>query len=164
VRICVTGARRGVVPVIVIGIVLAVVGGCATIAKAAFSQPVVSLRDVRVAAIGLDGGTFDVLLSVYNPNEFNLDASSITYSVLVDSAIIGTGSAEERVVVPARDSAVVRLPLHVRWATAGPAGQALMRSGSVLYQVKGEMKIASGVGTMTLPYDQRGRFSALGRR
>ena len=51
----------------------------------------------------------------------------------------------------------------MNWQTAGPAGQSLMRAGTVNYEVKGEMKIESGFGTMTLPYDQRGQFSALGK-
>jgi len=157
-----TNRVRGIVFVLVFVLVSAA-GGCATIAKAAFSQPVVTLRDVRLGAVGFDGGTFEVLISVYNPNDFDLDATSITYSVSVDSAVIGTGNTAQRVVVAARDSSVVTLPLRVSWATAGPAGQSLMRGGPVLYEVKGEMKLASGVGTMTFPYDQRGRFSTLGR-
>lgn len=130
-------------------------------AKAAFSQPVVALRDVRLSAIGIEGGTLDVLLSVYNPNEYDLDASQITYSVLVDSALVGTGATEQRFVVKAMDSSIVKLPVHFNWNGAGAAGRQLMNNGSVLYEVRGAMKIASGLGTITLPYDQRGRFSSL---
>ena len=149
----------------VAGLALAAIAlACSSVMKAAFAQPVVTLRDVRLANLGLEGGTFQVVLSVYNPNEFNLDASSVSYAVLVDSTEVGNGKAEQRIVIAALDSGEVKLPLHISWATAGPAGQVLMRGGSVLYEVKGEMRIASGVGTITLPYDQRGRFSAMGAR
>ena len=133
---------------------------CATVAKAAFSQPVVTLHDVRLTAVGFDGGTLQVVLGVWNPNDFDLDASSVTYQVMVDSSVVGSGASQQRILIPARDSAVVRLPVSFNWAGAGAAGQQLMRNGSVLYEVKGAMRIASGVGTITLPYDQRGRFSA----
>ena len=42
--------------------------GCATIGRNAFAQPVVTLRDVKLQGIGFTGGSFDVILSVYNPN------------------------------------------------------------------------------------------------
>ena len=146
---------------LILGVVALSGWSCATLVKAAFETPVVALRDVRLSAVGFDGGTLDVLLSIYNPNEFNLDASQVTYSVLVDSALVGSGATEQRFVVPAKDSSVVRLPVHFTWNGAGAAGRQLMANGSVLYEVKGAMKIASGVGTITLPYDQRGRFSSL---
>ena len=137
---------------------------CATVAKAAFASPVVTLKDVRLAAVGCEGGTLDVLLNVYNPNDFELDASRITYSVLVDTALVGSGEAEARVVVLPLDSAVVRLPVRFTWQGVGAASRTMMDRGAVDYRVRGEMKIASGVGTITLPYDQRGRFGAPGAR
>ena len=155
-----SGSRRLVVALAVAAIA-AGGWGCATMAKAAFSQPVVALRDVRLSAVGFDGGTLDVLLSVYNPNEYDLDASQMTYAVLVDSSVVGQGATDRRWVVPAKDSAVVRLPVQFTWDGAGAAGRHLMSSGSVLYEVKGAMKIASGLGTITLPYDQHGSFRSL---
>jgi LEA14-like dessication related protein len=152
--------RRWVAAAAVSAVVLAG-WSCATMTRAVFSQPVVALRDVRLSAVSFSGGTLDVLLAVYNPNEFNLDASQMTYSVLVDSALVGSGATDQRVVVPAKDSAVVRLPVQFTWNGAGAAGRQLMTNGSVIYQVRGQMKIASGMGTITLPYDQRGRFRSL---
>lgn len=137
---------------------------CATVAKAAFATPVVTLREVRVGTVGLSGGTLDVSLSVYNPNDFNLDASRITYEVLVDSALVGSGESVGRVVVPPLDSAIVRLPVQFNWQGIGVAGTSMMNRGVVEYRVRGAMLIASGVGTITLPYDQRGRFGAPGTR
>jgi LEA14-like dessication related protein len=139
------------------------VTGCQSVVRAAFASPVVALRDVQIGGFGITGGTINVVLSVYNPNEFNLDASSITYSVVVDSTVLGAGQSEQRVIIPARDSAIVRLPVQFGWDAVSGAGQKLLNTGSLKYQVKGEMKVASGVGTVTIPYDQAGYFSGLGR-
>ena len=81
----------------------------------------------------------------------------------MDDAVIGEGSDKDPVTVPARDSIMVKLPLRISWATAGPAGQALIRAGAVNYEIKGSMKIASGVGNMPFSYDQHGQFNALAR-
>jgi LEA14-like dessication related protein len=137
------------------------VAACASIGRAVIAQPEVTLRDVRLTAVGFDGGTFLVLLKVYNPNDFDLDASDLTYQVLVDDAVIGEGSDKDPVTIPAMDSMMVKLPLHISWATAGPAGQSLIRAGAVNYEIKGSMKIASGVGNIPFSYDQRGQFNAL---
>ena len=54
--------------------VAAAAAGCASIARQAFREPVVSVRDVRLNGIGLTGGSIDVALAVYNPNNYRLDA------------------------------------------------------------------------------------------
>jgi LEA14-like dessication related protein len=140
-----------------------VLGSCATIGKAVIAQPEVTLRDVRLTSVGFDGGVFLVLIKVYNPNDFDLDASDLTYQVLVDDAVIGQGSDKDPVTVPAKDSMMVKLPLRISWATAGPAGQSLIRAGAVNYEIKGSMKIASGVGSLPFSYDQHGQFNALAK-
>lgn len=157
-------ADRWIRAAIVTGILIAAgASACATIGKAVIAQPVVTLRDVRLTGVAFDGGTFLVLIAVYNPNDFDLDASGLTYQVLVDGAVIGEGSDPDPVTVPSRDSLMVKLPLHITWATAGPAGQSLMRAGGVNYEIKGSMKIASGVGKMSFTYDQHGQFNALAK-
>ncbi len=58
--------------------VAAAVAGCATLARQAFQEPAVSVRDVRLNGIGLTGGSVDVGLNVYNPNNYRLVATRIT--------------------------------------------------------------------------------------
>ena len=36
-------------------------GGCSTLGRQAFQQPVVNLRDVKVRGIGITGGSLDVI-------------------------------------------------------------------------------------------------------
>ena len=141
--------------------VTAPAAGCQAVTKALFTQPVVTLKDVHLASTGLGGGTLDVLVSVYNPNAYDLDASQLTYAVIVDSAEVGSGATTQRVLVPARTSALVHLPVDFTWSAAGSLGRELMANGSVLYEVRGTLQVASGVGTIAIPYDQRGRFRSL---
>jgi len=49
---------------------------------------------VQVGGVGLTGGTLDVILSVYNPNGYRLDATRITYKVMVDSLDVGAGALD----------------------------------------------------------------------
>ena len=76
--------------------------GCSTLGRAAFEQPVVHLRDVKVRGLGLTGGSLDVLLSVYNPNHYRLDATRLTYKVALagDSVTLATGALDSRTSPP----------------------------------------------------------------
>src|SRR5215217_8930214 len=91
---------------------IAVTAGCSALGKQAFQQPVVHLQDVRVNGGGLTGGNLDVRLSVYNPNGYRLDATRMTYNVLVgDSVQLATGIVETRFTVEGKDSSVVPIPV-----------------------------------------------------
>ena len=141
--------------------VMAVRGACQTVPKAVFAQPSVTLHDVKLASTTFSGGTLDVLLTVYNPNHYDLDISKMTYSVVVDSAEVGSGSTAQRVLLKAGDSAMVHLPVDFTWSGATAAGRLFTAQGSVLYEVKGAITAATVVGPVTIPFDQRGRFRSL---
>jgi LEA14-like dessication related protein len=135
--------------------------GCASLGRSVFKEPVVNFNSVRVDGLGLDGGSLTVLLSVYNPNGYKLDATRLTYKVMIDSVPLGNGALDQKFVVQKNDSAMVRLPLSFSFAGLGAAGRQLLRSGSVNYRVLGDVTVETPVGHFTLPYDRTGRFSSL---
>ena len=144
---------------------LAVVGGataCASVGRSVFEQPVVTFKDLRVNGLGLQGGSLDVVLNVYNPNRFALNATRLTYQLMVDSVALGTGALDERFVVQRGDSSTVRLPVSFTYAGLGTAGRQLLRSGTVNYRVLGDVTVATPLGSFTRPYDRTGHFSTLG--
>jgi LEA14-like dessication related protein len=139
----------------------ALLAGCATLGRQVFEQPVVTFKDVSIRGIGLQGGSLDVLLNVYNPNRFALDATRLTYRLLVDSVALGTGALDQRFVVQRGDSATVRLPVQFSFAGLGAAGRQLLRSGAVNYRVLGDVTVSTPIGSFTRPFDQTGQFSNL---
>jgi LEA14-like dessication related protein len=148
---------------IVVAMVMAVlVAGCSTLMRQAFEEPVVTFEDVIVRGVGLDGGSLDIVLNVYNPNRYRLDATSMTYRLYVDTIPVGTGQTESQFTVNDRDSMQVRLPLDFRWTGIGAVGRELMRTGMVNYRVAGDLRVQTGAGTVSVPYDRVGRFAAFG--
>lgn len=136
--------------------------GCATLGRQVFEEPVVSFQDLRVNGLGLQGGSIDVLLSVYNPNRFALNATRLTYRLMVDSVPLGTGALDQRFVVQHGDSAVVRLPVAFTYSGLGAAGRQLLRSGTVNYRVLGDVTVGTPLGNFTRPFDRTGHFTTLG--
>ncbi len=142
--------------------VLATAGtACASLGRAAFREPVVTLREFAVTGLGLSGGSVDVVLSVHNPNGYALSALSMTYQVDVDSVKLGEGALAGRFVVPEKDSSIVRLPVRFTYAGLGAAGRSLLMSGTVNYRVRGDFTVATPIGNFTRPYDQAGRYSSV---
>jgi LEA14-like dessication related protein len=152
----------------VLGVVLAVAAagtvGCAALGMAGgFKDPVVNFRDVRINGLGTQGGSADILLSVYNPNHFKLQGTRLTYRLLVDSTPVGNGALDQNFAVNQGDSTVITLPVSFTYAGLGAAGRQLMQSGSVNYRVLGDVTVSTPLGNFTRPYDRTGRFSSFGR-
>ena len=136
--------------------------GCSALGRAAFKEPVVALRDVKVTGVGLNGGSLDVVLDVENPNEFRLDATQLRYTVLVDSVQFATGTTSQHFTVEGQRTQQVHIPINFTYAGVGAAGRQLLNTGSVNYTVRGDVTVGSPVGNFTIPYSQTGRFSTLG--
>ena len=138
--------------------------GCASMGKQLLKEPVVTLKEVRPVGFGLTGGMLDVVLNIYNPNEFRLDGTRLTYQVFADSAAVGGGSLDQQFTVQNGDSTTIRLPLSFTWSGLGAAARQMQNQGVVNYRVKGEIEVATPIGRFTRPYDQTGRFSLSGRQ
>ena len=148
--------------VLAVASTLVVGTACATLGRAAFEEPVVTLKNVSLQGLGMTGGSLDVLLNVYNPNGFRLDATQLTYRVFVDTVHVANGVMDSQFVVQAGDSSEVRIPVNFTYAGIGQAGRALLQTGSVNYRVAGDVRVGTPVGSFTVPYDRMGRFSTLG--
>ena len=140
------------------------VAGCASLGRQAFREPIVTFQEARITGLGLNGGSLELKLSVFNPNRFELDGTRLTYKLLVDSVTFGTGELTNRFTVQENDSTIVTLPLQFTFAGVGEAGRQLMNTGTVNYRVIGDVTVATPIGSFTRPYDQTGRFSTLSGR
>ncbi|HET9775281.1 MAG TPA: LEA type 2 family protein [Gemmatimonadaceae bacterium] len=139
------------------------IAGCASLGLGGFKQPIVNFKDLKVRGLGLTGGSIDAYLNVYNPNGFNLDATRLTYKVTVgDNAELGTGALDSRFTVQNNDSTTIRIPIDFTYAGIGAAARQIMQSGSVPYNVTGDITVGTPVGNFTVPYSGTGRFSAFG--
>src|SRR6202171_6095749 len=107
------------------------VGACASLGMAGFKEPIVSFKDVKVRGLGMSGGSLDAYLSIYNPNGFRLDATRLTYNVLVGQNQLGTGALNSRFTVQNGDSTTVRIPIDFTYAGIGSAARADKTAGRV---------------------------------
>ncbi|HEY0779637.1 MAG TPA: LEA type 2 family protein [Gemmatirosa sp.] len=138
------------------------VAGCVSIGRQVFTTPLVSFTDVQINGLGLQGGSLDVVLNVYNPNHYGLSAQRLDYQVLIDSVPLGTGAITRKFDVHGSDSTQVRLPVTFSYAGLGSAGRALMARGVVNYRVLGNITVGTPIGNFTRPFDRTGQYNSLG--
>ena len=137
------------------------ISGCKSLGKQAFAEPRVNFRELRVNGLGLTGGSIDVVLSVYNPNGFRLDATRMTYRLMIDTVMFGEGTVDQNIQVQEKDSTVVRIPVNFTYSGVGQAGRSVINTGTVPYRVTGDITVATPLGNFTRPYDQQGRYSLM---
>ena len=71
------------------------IAGCASLGLGSFREPLVHFNDAKIRGLGLSGGSVDVVLSIYNPNRFDLNATRLTYRLMVEDRDLGTGALNE---------------------------------------------------------------------
>jgi LEA14-like dessication related protein len=142
--------------------IVVITSACASVGRQAFQDPIVSFKDLRLEGVGLTGGTLDIVLGIYNPNGYRLDASRLTYRLMVDTTAVAEGVDDQPFTVRSGDSSIVRLPVTLNYSGLSEAGRALLGKGSVNYRVVGDVTMATPVGNFTRPYSQTGRFTTFG--
>jgi LEA14-like dessication related protein len=154
-------ARRSMLAVA--GLALLSAAGCATLGMLGrFVEPVVTFKDLRLTGLGLQGGSLDIVLSVYNPNQFNIEGVRLTYQLNVDNVRFGEGALDSRFVVPKGDSTDIRIPLNFTYAGIGAAGRQVVDQGAVNYTVGGDLTVDTPLGNFTRPYSRDARFTVFG--
>jgi LEA14-like dessication related protein len=139
-------------------------GACATLGVGGgFKQPLVNFSDAKIRGLGLSGGSMDIVLSIYNPNGFNLNATRLTYKLNAEDREMAIGVLDRAFRVKDKDSTFVTIPVDFTYAALGAAGRQMLEKGSVNYRVTGDISVDTQLGTFTVPYDRTGRFSSFGR-
>jgi LEA14-like dessication related protein len=148
---------------------LAAAGALATAACASggssssvrYYRPTVSLDDIRMAGMGVLGGTMDVTIGVHNPNDFPLHTPRVRYRVLVDTLQIASGSYDSDSVVGADDSVRVMLPVPFSYRSFSGAARTVMNRGTMEYRVVGDITVWTPHGRFTTPFSRAGRFAPM---
>lgn len=137
--------------------------GCASLLTKGFTEPAVDFRGLTVQSLGLTGGSLDVQLGVYNPNGYDLNATRLTYNLMLDSVQFGSGELNQQLTVQKKDTTVVHIPIDFTYRGVGEAGRQLLNTGAVRYLIRGDITVGTPVGNFTRPYSGTGRYT-LGAR
>ncbi|HVH38415.1 MAG TPA: LEA type 2 family protein [Gemmatimonadaceae bacterium] len=153
--------KRASTLVLLLALATVALGGCATMARQAMADPVVAVKDVVVKGIGTQGGSLDVILDVYNPNEFRMDATKITYELWVDSSRVADGAISKLVTLGNKQRSDITVPVNFTYNEMRAVMNQFMLKGVVDYRVKGQFTVVTPFGNITRPYSGVGRLNSM---
>lgn len=132
-------------------------GGC----TAFYQTPEVTIADVRIVGLGLNGGTAEIHLEVDNPNLFNLEVRRLEYLLEVEGrnanwSRLAEGVAPDTVRLPRRSLEDVRIQVPFRYDAVGTAIRSWWETGEMNYRLQGEILARGPLGEMELPFRASG--------
>ena len=117
--------------------------GCAS-TGAMIERPGVSLRNVEVADIDLDGQTFVLGFDVVNPNPFPLPIRSVSYGVELEGLRLASGETQTSFTVPAGGDSHFAITVDVDLMHTAPQLVFIVRDGiyrDIPYALEGSLAI-----------------------
>ncbi|HEU0015622.1 MAG TPA: LEA type 2 family protein [Longimicrobium sp.] len=130
-----------------------------------YRKPEIELESVTLGSIGFGGGTVLVNVRVENPNPVSVRADSVRYELFLrapgDTTDGGwnrltSGLYEERIVIGARDTEVVSIPVQFSAGDLRDAGASVLRTGSVNYRVEGRAWVRAAGMRRVVPFRKTG--------
>jgi LEA14-like dessication related protein len=136
--------------------VAALAGGCASF-PVGLADPEVHLDRVVLRTVSLTGGTMDLVLSVFNPNRFDLAGTKLQLGLDVESSHVGDLTYDDDFEVQRGDTTTLSLPLGFTWNGLARAAQTALTRGELPYTLRGQLTIRTPIGDHLVPFTREGR-------
>jgi len=136
---------------------LATAGGCATVRSAlSFEEPEVSLEVIEITGIGLNGGTLDLVLDVFNPNGYDIRGTRVELGLDLEGTHFGDALIERPLALAAEQHSRVVVPVRFEWAGVGAAARALIERQAVAYTLAGAVIVDTPIGDRRVGVSRQG--------
>lgn len=123
-----------------------------------FSNPEITVKDVNLIALDGGGVTVEFLLTVRNPNSFDLKLHGYSYNLNVYDLPLAKDGGRETITFTGNAVTEVRLPVRVDYRALGELLKRRPDPDSVPYQLSAEFEVETPFGTATLPVERSGTF------
>lgn len=130
--------------------------GCATLRQLSFTRPTVGLESVEITGLGLQGGSLNLLLDVYNPNQYELRTLRIDASLDLEDTHFGDAALERVIVLEPTAHTTVEVPVGFTWAGVGAGARALLARGAVNYRMASRLRVDTPIGERSVELSNAG--------
>ncbi|HEX6039733.1 LEA type 2 family protein [Longimicrobium sp.] len=138
-----------------------------------FRRPTIEMEGVELGSVGLTGGTLLVNLRVENPNAIGFRAEDLKYDLFLRQPgqnaasedgweRLTGGTYEEDIVIRARETKTVQIPVNFRLTDLGPAASSVLRTGRFDYRVTGTVNVRAAGTRREVPFRKTGSMSLTG--
>jgi len=125
---------------------VAVLASCATLRGLTFQEPDVSLQEIDIKGIGLTGGTFDLVLDVWNPNDYRLRSTRLEVGIDLEGTHFGDALLDRPLDLSPTNHSRVVVPVRFEWAGLGAGAKALLTRRAVGYAITGRVLLDTPLG------------------
>ncbi len=121
--------------------------GCATLQQiASFREPQFEVQRVELTGLGLQGGSFNLVLDVFNPNTYDLPATSLEVDIALEDTPFGAVALDNPPTLPGEEHATVVLPVKFNWTGVGAGARAILTRGAVRYSADTRVGLDTPLG------------------
>ena len=135
-------------------ILLVIVSGCSSLTEQALQEPKVQVRDFEITNISFAGLEGLVSLDVENPNNSELNARELSYSLLVAGRELAAGHDQNNISIPALGTDTIELPVVMSFSSLLETIPEIAKTGLADYAIVGRIKTTFA----TIPFSKKGEF------
>ena len=103
------------------------------------AQPKVFVDDIEIEDTSLSGLTALLTLNVENPNDFDLNAKGLDYTMNLAGTNILSGESQSNMSVPALGSGKIEVPVRISYASILETIPKVMETGVASYNFSGSI-------------------------
>jgi len=130
---------------------------CAPLQRALrLEEPAIRLQEVRITGLGLTGGTLDLALDVFNPNDFPLRTIRLELGIDLDQVHFGDAQLETPVELPPLQHSSVRVPVRFEWSGVGAGARGLLTQHAIRYGLTGAATLDTPLGDRRVSVHETG--------
>lgn len=126
-------------------------GACGSLTKLT-EKPRVHLDSLQIQSPTREGATLVFGVMVENPNPVAIEVDEVTYELEIAGRALSSGRLENGARVPAKDKAIVSIPVAVKYSDLFESLLQLLKNPTSPYRIKG----AARIGPFAIPFDQTG--------
>ena len=115
-------------------------------------EPKVNLQNVQVTDPTFSEATLVFHFQVENPNTVPLEVDKVNYNLKLNGKAFTSGVLDQGLKVDSKSSAVIPLPVRVKYADLASSITTLLSQGSTPYELDGSVK----VGWFSVPFKKDG--------
>jgi LEA14-like dessication related protein len=119
-------------------------------------KPKVNLSDVRFAGLDGDGVSVDFILTVTNPNSFDLPLNGYSYTVRMMALPLAGGESKDPVIFAGKTATDVLIPVRLKYNDVLQILKRRPGLNEIPYQLTADLAVGTPIGDISVPVRKSG--------
>lgn len=141
---------------------LALLAACASLQRFSFEQPTAELRTIRVLSVDATGGQLELVVDIYNPNDYRLRASRLDARLDVEGTRLAEAEVDENIVIEPVGYTAIELPTRFTWEGVAATIGSFLEQDSVGYRLETRLRLQLPAGERRVFLRRSGRVPIRG--